>query len=325
MTSGPVSLTIGWVGRHTPPGAGVDGRDAAVIDIAQDLLLRELHSRGVLDALAFKGGTSLRKLYAGNQGRFSLDLDFSVASPADDPDTVLLRLISEIDGLTVGPFAYGVTERRGKWWLTIRTAFATADSALSSKLDVSPPPWLDPVRRGWIPMPVHATYGTPGLPELQVIRLEENIAEKISRLNRTTTARDLYDLAWLAGHRREIGGLDTGLIRRLAVLKIWADANGVAAPNVRWKPGHEPRAFDPSHWLRTRLAAEVDLADIGALAVPTPSLADLNAMIQAHYRFLQSLDSDERQLAAAREQDRHLALRLLAELSGARLAALGLH
>jgi predicted nucleotidyltransferase component of viral defense system len=325
MTSGPITLTVGWIGRHTPPGAGVDGRDAAVIDVAQDLLLRELHYRGVLDALVFKGGTSLRKLYAGNQGRFSLDLDFSVASPADDPDTVLLRLISEIDGLTVGPFAYGVTERRGKWWLTIRTEFTTADSALSSKLDVSPPPWLDPVRRGWVPMPVHGTYGTPGLPELQVIRLEENIAEKISRLNRTTTARDLYDLAWLASHRREIGGLDATLIRRLAVLKIWADANGVAAANVRWKPGHEPRAFNPSHWLRTRVAAEVDLADIGALAVPTPSLADLNAMIQAHYRFLQSLDSDERQLAAAREQDRHLALRLLAELPGARLAALGLH
>ncbi len=164
MTSGPISLTVGWIGRHTPPGAGVDGRDAAVIDIAQDLLLRELHDRGVLDALAFKGGTSLRKLYAGNQGRFSLDLDFSVASPSDDPDTVLLNLVSEIDGLAIGPFAYGVTERRGKWWLTIRTELATADSALSSKLDVSPPPWLTPVRRAWIPMPVHATYGAPGLP-----------------------------------------------------------------------------------------------------------------------------------------------------------------
>lgn len=35
MTSGPISLTVGWIGRHTPPGAGVDGRDAAVIDIAQ--------------------------------------------------------------------------------------------------------------------------------------------------------------------------------------------------------------------------------------------------------------------------------------------------
>jgi len=33
------------------------------------------------------------------------------------------------------------------------------------------------------------------MPELQVVRLEKNIAEKISRLNRTTTARDLYDLA----------------------------------------------------------------------------------------------------------------------------------
>ena len=325
MTSGPISLTVGWIGRHTPPGAGVDGRDAAVIDIAQDLLLRELHDRGILDALAFKGGTSLRKLYAGNQGRFSLDLDFSVASTSDDPDTVLLNLVSEIDGLTVGPFAYGVTERRGKWWLTMRTEFGTVDSALSSKLDVSPPPWLDPVRRAWIPMPVHATYGAPGLPELQVVRLEENIAEKVSRLNRTTTARDLYDLAWLATHQREIGILDFSLIRRLAILKIWADARGVATANVRWKPGHEPRAFDPSHWLRTRVAAEVDLADIGALAVPTPSLADLNATIQAHYGFLRNLDPVERQLAAAREQDRNLTLRLLSELPDARLASLGLH
>jgi predicted nucleotidyltransferase component of viral defense system len=109
----------------------------------------------------------------------------------------------------------------------------------------------------------------PDLPQLQVIRLEENIAEKISRLNRTTTARDLYDLAWLATHQREIGGLDKDLIRRLAILKVWVDANGVAAANIRWKPGHEPRAFDSAHWLRTRIAAEVDLADIGALAVPT--------------------------------------------------------
>jgi predicted nucleotidyltransferase component of viral defense system len=82
MTMGPITLTVGWISRHTPPGAGVDGRDAAVTDIAQDLLLRDLHKRGSLEALAFKGGTSLRKLYAGNQGRFSLDLDFSVADPA---------------------------------------------------------------------------------------------------------------------------------------------------------------------------------------------------------------------------------------------------
>jgi Nucleotidyl transferase AbiEii toxin, Type IV TA system len=47
-----------------------------------------------------------------------------------------------------------------------------------------------------------------------VVRLEENIAEKISRLGRTTTARDMYDLTWLVTHPRDIGDLETDLIRR---------------------------------------------------------------------------------------------------------------
>lgn len=325
MTSRAISLTLGWLGRHTPPGAGVDGRQAAVIDVAQDLLLRELHQRGVLDALVFKGGTSLRKLYAGNQGRFSLDLDFSVADPTAAPDTVVLDLIGEIDGLRIGPFTYGVTERRGKWWLTIESDLSSEESGMASKLDVSPPPWLTPVRRGWVSMPVHSTYGSPALPELQVIRLEENIAEKVSRLNRTTTARDLYDLAWLATHQRDVGALDTDLIRRLVVLKIWVDAHGVASATCSWRPGHESRSFDPDAWLRVRKASEVDLDDIGALAVPTPSLADLNATIGAHFAFLRNLDTDEQQLAAVREQDRPIALRLLTELPGARLTELGIY
>lgn len=325
MTSGPINLTLGWLGRHTPPGAGVDGRRAAVIDIAQDLLLRELHQGGVLDALVFKGGTSLRKLYAGNQGRFSLDLDFGVADPAADPDTVVLDLVDEIDGLHIGPFAYGVTERRGKWWLTIDSDLSNEESGLASKLDVSPPPWLTPVRRGWVSMPVHSTYGSPALPELQVIRLEENIAEKVSRLNRTTTARDLYDLAWLATHQRNISTLDTDLVRRLAVLKIWVDAHGVASANCSWRPGHDSHPFDPDAWLRTRAVSEVDLDDIGALAVPTPSLDELNATISGHFAFLRDLDNDERRLAAAREQDRPVALRLLTELPGGRLTELGIY
>ena len=57
-----VTLTAGWIGRPTPRNAQAGGRDAAIIDIAQDLLLRELHGRGALDRLVFKGGTALRKL-----------------------------------------------------------------------------------------------------------------------------------------------------------------------------------------------------------------------------------------------------------------------
>ena len=96
-------------------------------------------------------------------------------------------------------------------------------------------------------MPIHDTYGLPSLPELQVVRLEENIAEKISRLGRTPTARDLYDLAWLVTHQRDIGNLDTDLIGRLAVLNIWVDAHGVTAGTVHWRAGHQPRPFDPDH------------------------------------------------------------------------------
>jgi hypothetical protein len=155
--------------------------------------------------------------------------------------------------------------------------------------------------------------------------MEENLAEKISRLNRTTTARDMYDLAWVARHQRELGGLDTGLIRRLAVLKIWVDANGLACAGAVWKPSHQPGAFDPSAWLRVRSAREFDLDDVGALAVPVPTEAELANTVSTRYAFLAELDSDERRLAQVREQDRDLALRLLAELPGGRLGSIGLY
>lgn len=33
MTSGPVALTVGWIGRHTPPGAGVDVRSPDCVSV----------------------------------------------------------------------------------------------------------------------------------------------------------------------------------------------------------------------------------------------------------------------------------------------------
>jgi len=83
-----IRLTQGHVLRHAP-AQSPQGRDAAVIDIAQDLLLRQLAEVGVLSLVAFKGGTALRKVYAGAAGRFSTDLDFSVASLDDDPTSVV--------------------------------------------------------------------------------------------------------------------------------------------------------------------------------------------------------------------------------------------
>src|SRR5947209_20135170 len=46
-------------------------------EVVLTFLLQLLSERGILDRLAFKGGTCLRKMFLGNQGRFSTDLDFT--------------------------------------------------------------------------------------------------------------------------------------------------------------------------------------------------------------------------------------------------------
>ncbi|MDE0082769.1 MAG: nucleotidyl transferase AbiEii/AbiGii toxin family protein [Gammaproteobacteria bacterium] len=77
MTGDDHALTPGYVARHVPPGSKI-GIDVAVLDIAQDFLLAHLDERGVLgDLVIFKGGTALRKLFAGAQGRFSTDLSLA--------------------------------------------------------------------------------------------------------------------------------------------------------------------------------------------------------------------------------------------------------
>ncbi len=197
MSGYRVNITPGNIARHTPRNAAAQGREAAVVDVAQDLLLRELHENGALASVAIKGGTAIRKLYAGNEGRFSLDLDFAVARIGQSREEAALAFAAAVEGLAVGPFSYGVAERRGKWSVTFSSPFVP-EPTLQTKLDFSPPPWLEPLEASWVPMPVHGCYGGP-LPAIQTVRLEENIAEKVARLNRTTAARDMYDLAWLFG------------------------------------------------------------------------------------------------------------------------------
>jgi hypothetical protein len=55
----------------------------------------------------------------------------------------------------------------------------------------------------------------------------------------------LYDPAWIVGHHRETSGADAALVRPLAVLKIWGDADGVSAGETESRPDHAPAPFDP--------------------------------------------------------------------------------
>ena len=47
-----INIQPGHIARHTPRSAGAQGREAAVVDVAQDLLLQYLHRKGILDLVA---------------------------------------------------------------------------------------------------------------------------------------------------------------------------------------------------------------------------------------------------------------------------------
>ena len=78
--------------------SGVD-LDIAEREIALTYVLRVLSDQGLLDQLAFKGGTALRKIHLGATGRFSLDLDFTAASEML-PDELVLDLAAALHGRT---------------------------------------------------------------------------------------------------------------------------------------------------------------------------------------------------------------------------------
>ncbi|HXM09265.1 MAG TPA: nucleotidyl transferase AbiEii/AbiGii toxin family protein [Terriglobales bacterium] len=58
-------------------------------EVVLTFLLQLLSERGILDRLAFKGGTCLRKMFIGAQGRFSTDLDFTGIEEHDHGEVIL--------------------------------------------------------------------------------------------------------------------------------------------------------------------------------------------------------------------------------------------
>ena len=311
------NLTEGYIARHTPTGCGAPGREAAIIDIAQDFLLSHLEECGKMEHVCLKGGTAIRKLYAGKEGRFSLDLDFSIDDMYIDSEERELDFVSEIDGLRIGPFTYSVSERRNKWYIGLSSPFN--DGAIfMTKLDFASYPWLEPVKRQMINLPIHKQYGFE-LPQIHTVRLEENMAEKIARLNRTSTARDLYDLNWLIETKSIANTINKDLLKRLVVLKIWVDSYGMHYGNIFWHPAHSPSVFDPERWLRDRNPKDVDAEDIGTLAVPAPTPDELLQKLNQNYSFLLDLDEVEQIIARSNQKDRGLVIQTLTELPGKRL------
>lgn len=284
-------------------------RPAALLDIAQDHALAVLGRERLFDMGAvLKGGTHLRKCYAGNAGRFSTDLDFAVPD-----ETTGLIILDVLDGAELGGFRFSLSEVGGlRGRLNVDSPLGRPD--IVPKVEITTRPiWL-PVRRlPMIELPVHRAYDAP-LPTIPVPTFEEALAEKIAAFRRRAKLRDLYDLHWSASRK-----VDEALVRRLAVLKVWSDVNesvlggrGPFVPSVDVLGHQDAREFPPEN--------------IGLLTQPVDPNLWL-ATVNQRYQYLDRLTTEERRWAVC--DPRHKpevlkAIRALGERTGATGASSGL-
>jgi predicted nucleotidyltransferase component of viral defense system len=262
--------------------AGVD-LDIAEREIALTYVLCILSEQALLNQMAFKGGTALRKIYLGASGRFSLDLDFTAITDAV-PDAFVLDLVAALHERTY----YGLT-------FTVPSAdyYATADSCGANV--TYDHDWVTAGRFGlqisFRAQPLLAIrlmtlrreryFDWLGIepPAVPCLDLHEMIGEKVRAAAQRSRMRDLYDLYQLARQP-----YDRHLVRRIAVVKCW---------ETRY-------AFDPAAFLSSLPEGKYDWSDLARLVrsdrlVPP---AEIVQDVQHGYRFLEDLTAEEAKLAA---------------------------
>jgi predicted nucleotidyltransferase component of viral defense system len=192
-------------------------------EVVLTFLLQLLSERGILNRLGFKGGTCLRKMFLGNQGRFSTDLDFTGVEDHDHEDVILemmaafnqpfhgiqFAIADEAYYETQDGLSWGVNPTYGHEWN------ASGDSEIKLQISRRETPTLPPERRAQIEQSYFRLL--PFAPaEITCLALSEILAGKIRACYQRNKARDVYDLGVFA--RRPLNQAQT---RRLVVLKLW--------------------------------------------------------------------------------------------------------
>lgn len=291
--------------RQAAALSGARDLAALEIDVGLTHLLQLFHEKGLTGHLAFKGGTYLRKMVFGPQGRLSTDLDFTCRTgiALDELALALLAALAEPDrGIT---FRF---DRSQDWYLTEEGCAANpvlihAGNPVGVKIKIQvstrerplrPVALMSPVAQGYFR---HLSFIPAAIP---CLALEEVIAEKIRAAMQRSKIRDLYDLAELARRpmRKE-------MIRSLAVLKLWN----------RGGPGLDFERFKA----RIEDGRDYHLPDLRNLLRKdqSPDLAAMIARVVGNFGFLGQLTENERILASDAGQ-RH---RVIADALAAALAA----
>jgi len=260
-------------------------------EVVLTFLLKHLSEGGILDRLAFKGGTCLRKMFIGSQGRFSTDLDFTGIEEHDHED-IILEMMQGFERpfhgiqFAIPDDSYYETQDGLSWGVNPTYAHDWNASGVSEvKLQISrrETPTLRTVRLPQIEQSYFKLL--PFVPsDIICLALPEILAEKIRACYQRNKARDIYDLGVFATRP-----IDQVLIRRLVVLKLW-QARDTFDPARLIQKFQDGRGFD---WedLRQLLnrAAVIDRERITADCVKG-------------FGFLADLTEDERTLASDKYQ-----------------------
>jgi len=274
-------------------------------EVVLTFLLQLLSERGILNRLAFKGGTCLRKMFVGNQGRFSTDLDFTGIEDHDHEE-IILDMMAAFEQVYHGiQFAipdegYYETQDGLSWGVNPTYSHDWNRGGSEIKLQISrrETPTLPTGRRSQIEQSYFRFLPfTPG--DIACLALPEIIAEKIRACYQRNKARDIFDLGMFATRP-----LDQALIRRLVVLKLWQARD----------------SFDPARLMRKfEDGRDFDWDDLRQL-VNRAVVIDRNKITADCVRgfgFLAELTPDERGLANdAQQREQTLWGRLRAELAG---------
>jgi predicted nucleotidyltransferase component of viral defense system len=212
-------------------------------EVILTFLLQLLSERDILNRLAFKGGTGLRKMFVGSQGRFSTDLDFTGIGEHDHEDVILdmmqafeqpfhgIQFAIPDEGYyeTQDGLSWGVNPTYSHDWN------ASGNSEIKLQVSRRETPTLATKRRAQIEQSYFKSL--PFAPaEITCLALPEILSEKIRACYQRNKARDIYDLGMFAKRP-----LDRPLIRRLVVLKLWqaGDAFDPARLTQKFADGRE--------------------------------------------------------------------------------------
>ena len=214
-------------------------------EIVLTFLLQLFSERGLLDRLAFKGGTCLRKMHLGGQGRFSTDLDFTGLEEHDHEDVVLQMMEAfqePFHGIQfeIPDDAYYETDDGLSWGVNPVYTHEWNQSGLSEvKLQISRRE--TPTLATELLLQIEQSYFRflPFAPaKIRCLALPEILAEKIRACYQRNKARDIYDLGMFATRP-----LNQNLIRRLVVLKLW-QARDSFVPERLFRKFEDGREFD---------------------------------------------------------------------------------